>query len=341
MRILVRMPNWIGDAVMATPAVENLREHFPRAGIVLLGSEAVSSLFESDPRFAGAVVDRSKAHRFRPAGIKQQARSLVRRFGTFEIAVAFPNSLSSRLLLRLLGANHRVGARRGWHDVLLTHAVPTGKQAHQAEVYNQIINGYLGTQYEAGRPRLHVSQAECDSRPTFGINPGAAYGSAKRWLPERFAQVAGRFAGEYDILVFGSPGEAAMAAEIEQALRDAGVSNYRNLAGRTSVSELVGAISGLSLFITNDSGPMHIAGALEVPTVAIFGSTDHLRTHPWRHLHCKIVRHELPCAPCLKRTCPLGHHACMQDVTADEVYHAARNLLESLQPGSTGDAAAA
>lgn len=320
------MPNWLGDAVMATPALDNLIRHFGQPEVVLVGSAPVAAMFENDPAFRAVLADTSKSSRLRQWGVYKLASSLRRQHGPFDLAIALPGSLSSKLLLRLAGAKRRVGAERAWHGLLVTDAVQVDPTAHQAEIYNQIINGCLGTNYEAGPTRLYVAQPYRYARRTAGINPGAAYGSAKRWIPERFAEVALRLAEEHDIVIFGAAQEADIAGRIEAALRNRGVGNFENLSGRTSVQELVARIAALDLLVTNDSGPMHIAGAFGVPTVSVFGSTNHFQTSQWRNARSAIVRHDLPCAPCMQRTCPLGHHACMQEITATEVIAAALAL---------------
>ena len=157
-----------------------------------------------------------------------------------------------------------------------------------------------------------------------GINPGATYGSAKRWYPDKFATVARTLSVSYDIVIFGGPNEVEMANDIEAALSGTAV---KNLAGKTSIEQLCAMIGGLDLFITNDSGPMHVAAAYQVPTVAIFGPTRYLETSQWKNEKSVIVRHDMKCAPCMKRECPLGHHECMTTITALEVIEATKNLI--------------
>jgi heptosyltransferase II len=157
-----------------------------------------------------------------------------------------------------------------------------------------------------------------------GINPGAAFGSAKRWYPDRFADVARQLSRlkKARVVIFGGPGETDIAAEIEQHL--GGV--CLNLAGTTTVRGLMALIRKCSLFVTNDSGPMHIAAAFGVPLVAIFGSTDHATTSPYTE-RAVVVRKDIECAPCKLRECPTDHR-CMKAVTADDVVSAAEQLLE-------------
>jgi heptosyltransferase-2 len=164
-----------------------------------------------------------------------------------------------------------------------------------------------------------------------GINPGASYGSAKRWYPERFAGVASHLATEWSakVIIFGGPGETEIAADIEKDLKGTAI----NLAGKTSMRELMALIKRCNFFITNDSGPMHIAAAFDVPLVAIFGSTDHTGTSPYSK-NAVVVRSDVECAPCKLRECPTDHK-CMTSVTEDAVITAATGLLNRLRHGET------
>jgi heptosyltransferase-2 len=156
-------------------------------------------------------------------------------------------------------------------------------------------------------------------KSTLGINPGASYGSAKRWYPEKFAEVALALSKQYDIVIFGGPSEVDIANDIERELEKANISNYQNIAGKTSIKELSQKIGGLDLFITGDSGPMHVAAAYKVPTIAIFGPTKEKETSQWHNPHAMIVKKEMDCAPCMKRVCPLKHHDCMKLIVAHDV----------------------
>ena len=163
-------------------------------------------------------------------------------------------------------------------------------------------------------------------KPILGINPGASYGSAKRWYPEEFAKVASELASQYDIVIFGGPGEKDIAMDIEKSLIEKGVSNYQNLAGNTTIPGLINHISKLDLFITGDSGPMHVAAAFQVPTVAIFGPTKDDETSQWMNEKSIIVKKNLDCQPCMKRTCPLQHHNCMNLIKATDVLSAVKTF---------------
>ena len=203
------------------------------------------------------------------------------------------------------------------------------KNRHQVEKYNDFVNNSLGIKNSPGSLKLYTNlkfKIKKSKLPTLGINPGASYGSAKRWYPQEFAKVARELSGEYDIVIFGGPGEADIAGDIEQALIDSGVTNYKNLAGNTTITELINNIASLDLFITGDSGPMHVAAAFQVPTVAIFGPTKDDETSQWMNEKSLIVKKNLDCQPCMKRTCPLGHHDCMNLIKAIDVSKAVDSI---------------
>lgn len=328
MNILIRMPNWIGDAVMTTPAINNLYRSFPDARFVAVGSPSVAELFADDSRFAAVVADNTKHRRFRTLQLWRLARRLKKQHGPFDVAFAFLNSLSSRLLLFGSGARHRVGKRHDASDILLTQRTEFDPARHQVETMNDIVNSFLGTKLPAGRLDLPTKKRFHFPRPTLGINPGATYGSAKRWPSERFAEAAAELSYEFDIVIFGGPDERCIAEEIAGQLQEMGVDCFTNVAGRTTIQQLVAMIAGLDLFITNDSGPMHIAAAMGIPTVAIFGPTNVVQTSPWGNPRVAIVKRDMECSPCMQRTCPLKHHACMLEVTTDEVIDAAESLVE-------------
>ena len=155
-----------------------------------------------------------------------------------------------------------------------------------------------------------------------GICPGASYGNAKRWYPKNFADVAINLSNHYDIFIFGSNKEKDIAEDIESYLLKYGVSNYQNLVTKTNINNLIDHIANLDILITGDSGPMHIAAALKIPTVTIFGPTNHKETSQWMNDKSVIIRKNLDCQPCMKRVCPLKHHNCMKLVKSQEVLEA-------------------
>ena len=172
----------------------------------------------------------------------------------------------------------------------------------------------------------HNQSSDVAQKPILGINPGASYGSAKRWYPQEFAKVASELSAQYDIVIFGGLSEKDIAMDIEKSLIEKGIDNYQNLAGNTTISELINHISILNLFITGDSGPMHVAAAFQIPTVAIFGPTKDDETSQWMNKKSIIVKKNLDCQPCMKRTCPLQHHDCMNLIKAVDVLSAVKAL---------------
>jgi len=319
--ILVVLPNWLGDAVMATPAIEALCEFYPHATLTLVGSFVSIEALKYHPLCKNAYVDETKKGGIRLLNTYKFAKKI----GKHDLAISFRNQIHASLLLRWSGSKITI-ARDSWHAALLLNYHPKPKQGHLVEQYVSLVETLSHHKVEPISPlRLFIEPYQYDV-PTLGINPGATYGSAKRWYPEKFAAVAANYANQYEIVIFGGPTEVEMAKSIEDELIQLGINNFTNLAGTTTIKELCSHIGGLSLFITNDSGPMHVAAAYQVPTVSIFGPTKHLETSQWKNRQSKIVRHEMECAPCMKRECPLKHHECMKLIEADEVIEAIDSL---------------
>ncbi|QOP40808.1 lipopolysaccharide heptosyltransferase II [Sulfurimonas marina] len=322
MRILVVLPNWLGDAVMATPAIELLAKYYENAHFTFIGSYVSIEALKHHPLCESAIVDETKKASSRLAATYKLAKQL----GRFDLAITFRNQIHSSTLLRFTDTVLTV-ARKSWHSQLLLSHIPKIKtDQHLVQQYVELAMVNVDN-FDGDIPplKLYIQQNRFEN-PTLGINAGATYGSAKRWYPERFAQVAAYYKDKYDILIFGGPNEVEMAKEIEENLISLGVTNYKNIAGKTTIEELCANIAGCSLFITNDSGPMHVAAAYQVPTVAIFGPTKYKETCQWKNEKSTIVRHEMDCSPCMKRECPLKHHDCMKSITASEVIEAVKSL---------------
>lgn len=340
-RILIRGVNWIGDAVMTTPAIGAVREHFPAAAITLLANPLVAELFSPHDWIDRVIsFDRTGSHR--GIGGRLRLAAELRRC-RFDLAVILPNSFEAALVPWLAGIPVRIGKRSDGRGPLLTHRLPPGEVPgrHESRYYLDML-AYFGITGHVTAPLLVTTPGEQEKAAALleghgigadafllGINPGATFGSAKRWYPERFAEVARRLAAEWKarIVIFGGPGETAIAAAIEEHL--GGV--CLNLAGKTAVRDLMALIKRCNFFITNDSGPMHIAATFGVPLVAIFGPTDHAGTAPCSD-RAVVVRRETECAPCKLRECPTDHR-CMTAVTAGDVTAAALELYGRLHPG--------
>ena len=329
-RIFVRSTNWIGDAVMTTPSMGRVRAAFPAAEIAVAANPTVAQLLCHHPACDRILVYDKK-------GVHRGLGGLLR-FGAevrkeqFDLAILFQNAIEAAIMTSIAGIPRRAGYNTDCRGLLLTHSVSGWRRArrfHHTDYYLTMLAG-LGLQGGDGRLKLHCTEEELtwagerlSGNRWVAINPGATYGSAKRWFPERFAAVADDLAEEFAtrILIVGGPDERSIAGEVAANMR----SEPLNLAGKTSVRQLMALLSQCRLLVTNDSGPMHVAAAFDVPIVAIFGSTDHTTTSPLAS-SCRIVRKPTACAPCLKTTCPTDHR-CMTAVSVADVLEPARNLL--------------
>jgi heptosyltransferase-2 len=314
MKILIELPTWLGDTVMTTPSIENITKLHPDAKITVFGSFVSTQALKPHPNVVKTVIDNSKKEGFRYKNLYTLAKSL----GRFDIALSFRRSFTSKFFLYFVDAKIKRGYKRY-----------TKEEIHQTIRYNDFINIALNIESFPKDLKLYFTP-KIYTKPTIGINPGATYGSAKRWYPDRFAKVAKEFANKFDILIFGGPNEVEMANDIERELQKSGMKNYKNLAGKTTVKELIEHIGGLSLFITADSGPMHVAAAFKIPTVSLFGPTKFKETSQWQNPNGKMVRFDLECSPCMKRECPLKTHECMKLITPTLVIKEAKALLENI-----------
>ncbi|NPA65258.1 MAG: lipopolysaccharide heptosyltransferase II [Epsilonproteobacteria bacterium] len=326
MKILVILPNWLGDAVMATPAIEMLAHKYPDVAFTFVGSFVSIEALKHHPKCKASFIDETKKSK---KGRLRATLAFAKELGSFDIAITFRKQFHSSLLLKKVDAKSKI-ARSSWHAKLfgLTHTPNIPTNQHLVLQYASLaFGGEKAFSYDEVPPlKLYVLKKRF-SRPTLGINAGATYGSAKRWYPDRFAEVGAYFSDKFDIIIFGGPNEVEMAKDIQEHLKQKGVKNFTNLAGKTTIEELCHYIGGCDLFITNDSGPMHVAAAYQVPTVAIFGPTKHTETSQWKNKKSIIVREDIECAPCMKRECPLKHHECMTKISAEMVIQNAKMLL--------------
>ena len=293
MKILIEIPTWLGDSVMVTPAIENLLKYYDKAEFSIIGSPISIEIFKNHPK-----ISKLKVLERRYLSLYKSSKNL----GNFDIFFSFRSSFRSKIFKFLISSNKKFKFNANKY-----------RNIHLVEKYNGFINDSLNTSFNAGKLMIKSSLNPNPIRPKkiFGINPGASYGEAKRWYPEEFAKVAIAISHQYDILIFGGPSDKKNADVIENLLIKSGVSNYQNIAGLTSVSELVNKISDLDFFLTGDSGPMHVAASFQVPTISIFGPTKDSETSQWMNQKSIILKKKLDCQPCMKRTCPLKHHNCM------------------------------
>ena len=306
MKILIELPTWLGDAVMATPAIENIVNFYNDVEITFIGSFISIEAMKNHPKVVKNIVLDKKY-----TSLYKLSRSL----GNFDVFFSFRSSARSKFLKFLISAKKKYQFDKNKYQ-----------NCHQVEKYNDFVNDSLSIDSTAGKLQIYGYNIVKSKKKILGINPGASYGSAKRWYPKEFAKVASKLSSQYDVVIFGGPSEIDIAGDIEQALIDSSVKNYKNLAGNTTITELINKIASLDLFITGDSGPMHIAAAFQIPTVAIFGPTKDKETSQWMNNKSIIVKKNLNCQPCMKRTCPLQHHDCMNLIKAVDVLTAVSRI---------------
>jgi heptosyltransferase-2 len=338
-RVLVRAPNWVGDAVMALPALEALKENLPASAIYVLAKPWVLPVFEDHPAVDAVLPYRKDASYPRALLQVLSAASELKRF-RFDLAVLLQNAFEAALLAWLTSIPTRVGYNTDGRGLLLSHAVPRQKDkaGHQVEYYLRILQG-VNWKADSRDPRLQIGGHKAARARSLllslgvregdfllGLGPGATYGPAKRWPPERFAAVADMAAERWGakVVVLGSAGERDIGDEVAAAMKAPAL----NLCGRTGLDEAAAVLRQCRAFVTNDSGLMHLAAALDVPTVAIFGSTDPVATGP-RSAKARVVRHPLDCSPCLKPDCADGCR-CLQSIAAEEVWEELAACLDRI-----------
>ncbi len=330
-RILIRTTNWIGDAVMTTPAVHAIRRNFPEAHIGVLAKPWVAPVFNANPHVDEVLIyDAKGAHRGL-LGKWRLADQLQRQ--KWDVGFVLPNSFESALLFAMARIPIRIGYKTQHRNILLTDPAFLNQKlkenSHETDHYLKLLKL---SGLEAGRPELELVVNSKDQarsgdilrkngikriETVIGINPGAAFGTAKRWPAERFAQLADLLAEKQTarILIFGGPGEQEVAQEIATSMTHTPLI----LSGKTTLGEAMALVEKCDLLVTNDSGLMHIAAALHRPLVAIFGPTNPVTTGPLDS-RAKIVREPIECSPCLKRECPLEHHGCMVNISVERVF---------------------
>jgi heptosyltransferase-2 len=315
---------------MSLAALRALRERFPEAWIAVQARPWVADLYAGQRFLDQVVLYTARRGAGDWSGKWSAAQEL--RSARFDCAILLAKSFDAALVVRLAGIPRRIGYNRDGRGWLLTDAIrppvageiPRHERFHYLELLRRA--GMLETLPE-GDVRLEGAGASSPAAPVIGVSPGAAYGGAKRWLPERFAEAALRIAAEMggSVAVFGSAGERETAELVVKLVVAGGVA-ARNFAGETSLRQFIDLVSACRVFLTNDSGSMHIASALGVPTVAVFGATDHETTGPSGPLS-RVVREPVECSPCLLRECPIDHR-CMTRVSAERVAAEALNLLK-------------
>lgn len=338
-RLVIFAPNWLGDAVMALPAIADVRRGSPGTPITVIGRPVVAQLFrlvgDVDDVLENGVVENGVGRLF----FAKSERSV---FATserlpFDAALLLPNSFRSALVARGAGIQERWGYRADCRGPLLTKAIARPVGVHQVEYYQHLVRA-LGFPSGPTEPRIAVTadaraagartlrEAGWDgSSPVVAFAPGAAYGGAKRWPPAYFAELASTLAGDgVQTVLVGSAADAAAGRQIEAALGRPGLA--LNLIGRTDVAALAAVLVNARALVSNDSGAMHLGAAVGVPIAAVFGPTDERMTSPRSIAPADVLTHPVWCRPCGLRECPLDHR-CMRGVKVAAVAASARRML--------------
>jgi heptosyltransferase II len=340
MKIMVRATNWVGDAIMALPALRVVRDKFPEALISIVARPYVAEIYR-DQQICDELIA------YQPGGEHKGLRgreglASELRARKFDVALLLQNAFDAAWLAWRAGIPKRVGYARDGRSILLTEAIAVPKPgeipAHERFYYLELLRraGWIEKLPDVDHISMNVPDAsrnyaaqtllEAGVRPhafRVAIGAGASYGSAKCWFPERFAEAASRFQAERDadIILFGTPGEVAVSKAISTAMKRKPV----DLTGKTAIGELPGLLSQCHLFLGNDSGAMHVAAAVGLPVVAVFGPTDPEGTSPVTTRY-SIVQEKPYCSPCFLKRCPTDHR-CMKSVTADMVQVAMNNWV--------------
>lgn len=336
-RLLIRSTNWIGDAIMTTPAVRAIRRNFPNARISMLAKPWVAPVFAHSPHVDEIIVFEAGGRHAGAVGTLRLAKDL--RKGRYDAAILLQNAIEAAIIAFLAGIPRRIGFDTDGRRLLLTHPVHRTKAIkaiHQTGYYLKILEGAGMT---AGRPtlELHLDPADtrraaqmraefgiAPGRPLIGLNPSATFGPAKQWFPERYAALGDLLNKELGalILIFGGPSDRELGRTITGLMSAPAI----DLSGRTSLGEAMALIDRCTAFVTNDSGLMHVAAALGTPLVAVFGSTNWTTTSPFSDTS-RIVRVPIACSPCMQPVCPLGHMNCMRQVSVAMVADAVKDLI--------------
>ncbi len=342
MRILVRSPNWLGDAVLALPALRALRSAHPEAHIAVLARAWVAGLYRREPAVSLVIPYPSAKG---PGGWLEKARLAARLArAAFDWALILPNSPESALVPWLARIPRRTGYGRPGRRLLLNEALPPPVRGtippHESYYYLELLRraGVIG-ELPPPEPILLAGIPEARRRgeqllgalglepPVIGLSPGAQNSRAKQWPAERFVQAAEKLAGALGaaVAVFGAWAERPLAQQVAAELRRRG-QKVLSLAGETTLEDFIALAAACRLFLSNDSGAMHVASALAVPTVAVFGPTEWFATAP-AGPRSLIVREPVECSPCMLRDCPTDHR-CMLRIGPERVAQAALDLIE-------------
>ena len=327
-RILVRGVNWVGDTVLSYPTVEQLKTLFPKSHLAILIPSYLVDLWKTFPYVDEIIPFQKKEGIGSIWEDLNLSQSLKER--NFDLAVILPRSFRSAFHIFLARIPIRIGYQSEGRSLFLTHGIRRTKeilQGHRVRYYRKLMEP-LGMIEGLPSPKIFLREEDRrwadgvlkdlgipEGKVLIGMNPGATYGLAKCWYPDRFGKLGKRLAEKWEskILLFGKEEERPIVDEILRHLGTDGI----DLTGKTGLLQLAALLERCTLLVTNDTGTMHMATAVGIPVTALFGSTPPLATGPWGEGHV-VVRRDVPCSPCWKRICPKDHR-CMDLITVDEV----------------------
>lgn len=370
-QILIRSTNWIGDAVMTTPAVHTIRKNFPDAEITMLAVPWVADIFRMNPDVDKLFIyDKKHLYQGKMKGPLKLAKDL-KNFA-FDMVFLLQNSFEAAFIAKMAGIPVRAGYKRDGRGVLLTHGVTITEETrkkHHVHYYqdmlaalgltpganalrlpllesleakavgfvdclkhqNPISHADLSQMDEnQGLPQIQSMNSDRVAIPVIGFNPGAAFGPAKQWPVDKFGKLAELICDNYGdsgcvIMVFGTDADFEAATSILHASERTAY-HVLDMTGKTSLKQAMALIKCCDAFVTNDSGLMHVAAGLGTPSIAIFGSTDHIATGPFSD-NSIILRREIECSPCMQTHCPKGHLKCLESISAEDVYKDLAKML--------------
>ncbi|MDD9301049.1 MAG: lipopolysaccharide heptosyltransferase II [Desulfobacter sp.] len=337
-RVMIRAANWVGDAIMTTPVIRAVRKNYPTSHITVLAKPWVVPVYQNSPYVDEVMVYENSGRHKMGMGTLRLARDIRQR--QFDLAILMQNAFEAALIAFLGRVPERLGYNTDARSLLLNRCIkmdPELKKGHLIDYYIAILT-LAGLRSDGRHLDLYLDPRDlawaknwlaeaglgAKGKKVLGINPGATGGTAKRWFPERYAQLAIRLSKGFDtkVILFGGPADHELGEKIVTMSKGACI----NMAGKTSLSSAFALIKFLDLFVTNDSGLMHAAAALDVNQVAVIGSTDYIATAP-SNKNSIMVREPVSCSPCLKDECPIDHR-CMDRVSVDMVAHACDSLLK-------------
>lgn len=319
-RLIIRMPNWLGDCVMSAPVIAAIKKSHPGVSVSLMIKSGMAGLGAIIPGVDDVI------------GLEGDSASAINavRQGRYDTGLILPNSFRSAWEMWRAGVPVRAGYASDFRSVLLTHRVkrPKPHSMHMSDYYLRVAQaifpeitiGVVGLTVPSSAAQKSYELLPKTARPLVGLGFGATYGHAKMWAKDRYAELIVRLAERADVVLLGSESDRETEREILALAGGKAVS----LVGKTDLAALAAVMSRLSLYVTNDTGPMHISAGLGVPTIAIFGPTSPEETKPLG-ANVTVIRHKADCAPCFKRECPTDHR-CMTAVSVDEIVETARML---------------